>query len=338
MSRAIHGKSYEALKVFRKKPAALAVYWIYVSRMNNEGVAWPALPRLAKETGWNKNTCHAARNHLIDLGALERVDDYVQPEWRKLSAQALTRKRNFDKSEYYRPTGYIMVGSRRMPMLYNGADEQTSLEEQSSDVPQERTSADTGHPPALDIRSGGNELSTTVVQEQKEAANAAPLEKPVEKPKQQRKSKQPATPKPVTLRSEGKPYPLYDTVERLIWRTEYDDAAPRLWDDPIGGIAKWLNGDIGKWQKKDYGYISKPAEPRHVEMFVKWYNTAKKGAELPRQFAKFVGYWREWGTAMRAKQAAVEIVQEPEPSKDDIAETLDFIRSLKGGNKDKGAA
>jgi hypothetical protein len=334
MSRAIHGKSYEALKVFRKKPAALAVYWIYVSRMNNEGVAWPALPRLAKETGWNKNTCHAARNHLISLGALERVDDYVQPEWRKLSAQALTRKRNFDKSEYYRPTGYIMVGSKRMPMLYNGADEQSSLEEKSSDVLQDRTSADTGHPPVADIQSGGNELSTTVVQEQKEAANAAPLEIPADKPKQPRKRK-PAAPKPVMLRSEGKPYPLYDTVERLIWGIAYDDNAPRQWDDPIGGIAKWLNGDIAKWQKKPYGYISKPAEPRHVEMFVKWYTTKHKGAELPRQFAKFVNYWREWGTAMRAKQVAVEIVQEPEPTEDDRAETLDFIRSLK---KDKGAA
>jgi hypothetical protein len=335
MSRAIHGKSHEAIKSFRKTPAALAVYWIYASRMNNEGVTWPSLPRLAKDTGWNKNTCHEARNFLVACGALERVEGYIRPDWRKLTPQELTRVRNFDKSEYYRPTGYINVSGKRVPMLYNGADEDSALEEQSSDVLLGRTSAVGGHPVVADIRSGGNVLNTTLVLEkEKEAANAAPLEIPADKPKQPRKRK-PAAPKPVMLRSEGKPYPLYDTVERLIWGIAYDDNAPRQWDDPIGGIAKWLNGDIAKWQKKPYGYISKPAEPRHVEMFVKWYATAHKGAELPRQFAKFVNYWREWGTAMRAKQVAVEIVQEPEPTEDDRAETLDFIRSLK---KDKGAA
>jgi hypothetical protein len=152
MSRTIHGKSHEALKAFRKKSAALTVYWIYVSRMNNEGVTWPSIARIAKDTGWGKDACHEARNHLVKIGALERVEDYIQPDWRKLKPQELARKRNFDKSEYYRPTGYVMHNGKRMPMLYNGADEASTLEDKFSDVLQNLTSENNGHQERADIK------------------------------------------------------------------------------------------------------------------------------------------------------------------------------------------
>lgn len=139
MSRTIHGLSHKALKAFRKKSAALPVYWIYVSRMNNEGVAWPSSAGLAKDTGWNKSACLDARSHLVSIGALEKVDGYVRPEWRGLSAQEKTRKVNVDRSEYYRPTGYVMHNGEKLPMLYNGGDEPAQVDEQSSDGKNGRT-------------------------------------------------------------------------------------------------------------------------------------------------------------------------------------------------------
>lgn len=163
MSRTIHGKSHEAIKAFRKKSAALTVYWVYVSRMNNEGVTWPSVSRIAKDTGWNKNTCLDARGYLVSIQALERVTDYIRPDWRTLEPQALARKRNFDKSEYYRPTGYVMMNGKRLPMLYNGADEASSLEEQVSDVPQNMTSSETGHQAPVDVKNCGIVLDSLSV-------------------------------------------------------------------------------------------------------------------------------------------------------------------------------
>lgn len=191
----------------------------------------------------------------------------------------------------------------------------------------------------LDTENGHSNKYLSGISTEKEAANAAPLEKPVEKPKQPRKPK-PAVAKVIKLRSEDKPYPLYDAVERLVWCIDFDDAAPRLWRDPIGGIAKWLNGEIGKWQKTDYGFITKPAEPRHVEMFVKWYAVAHKGAALPRSVGKFINYWREWATTERAKRekhVAVEVMPDPEISEEERAAVREFMRNA-DRQTGKGAA
>lgn len=162
MSRTIHGLSHQGLKAFRKKSAALPVYWIYLSRMNNEGVAWPSARGLAKDTGWNKATCLEARDYLIEIKALEVVKDYVRPDWRDKPAQEKTRKINFDRSEYYRPTGYIMIADKKFKMLYNGSDEASSIDENASDVLQNRTSAQTGHPPTPDIQFGSTELNSPI--------------------------------------------------------------------------------------------------------------------------------------------------------------------------------
>src|SRR6185295_16293387 len=128
MSRTIHGQSHKAIKAFRKKPASLTVYWIYVSRMNNEGVAWPSVAGLGKDTGWNKDTCMEGRAYLVSLGALEKVDGYVRPDWRDLPLAEKTRKLNLDQSEYYRPTGFIIWKGEKLPMLYNGGDEAADID------------------------------------------------------------------------------------------------------------------------------------------------------------------------------------------------------------------
>lgn len=163
--------------------------------------------------------------------------------------------------------------------------------------------------------SQGDELSgsftetiaeTTTETTEKIVASATAVSAKSSKPKREKK------PAPIKLRSEGKPFPLYDALERLIWNKPNDDTAARLWTAPIGVIAKWLNGEVHKFREHEIGRISRPAEVRHVEAFVAWYQTTKNGAALPRDVVKFVDYWREWasgGSAIR-KQPLSEVEAE----------------------------
>lgn len=129
MSAAIHGKSHAALKYFRKTPAALAIYWIYLARTNQDGIAWPSLAGLARDTGWNKDTCQEAREFLVKHHALERVTGYVRPAWRNLEPKKQQKQLNLDKAEYYHPTGYIDVGNKRHWMLYFGGTTESDIDE-----------------------------------------------------------------------------------------------------------------------------------------------------------------------------------------------------------------
>lgn len=168
MTRTIHGLSHKALKAFREKAAALPVYWIYVSRMNNEGIAWPSVRGIAKDTGWNKSTCLQARDYLVSIQALERVKSYERPEWRCLDAKEKTQKMNLDRSEYYRPTGYIVFKKEKYLMLYNGADEPSRLDGEKDDVLQNRTSGLTGHAAKPDVDSHRTELNSPLQLDSKE--------------------------------------------------------------------------------------------------------------------------------------------------------------------------
>jgi len=137
MSNIIHGLSHKALKYMRKRPATLAVYWIYISRTNHENVAWPSIRGLERDTAWNRTTCQEARAWLVEHQALERVSDYIRPEWRGLDEKELKQKRNLDRAEYYRPTGHIVIDGEVFPMLYFGKSEVSDIE--SSDVLPRRT-------------------------------------------------------------------------------------------------------------------------------------------------------------------------------------------------------
>ena len=140
MSRTIHGQSTKALKSLREKPAALAVYWCYVARMNNEGVSWPSARGLAKDTGWNKSSCLEARQLLVTLCALEAVTDYIRPEWRKLPEGEQKKRTGLDRSEYFRPTGHIVVEDQKFMLLYNGGDESNDIDAKAPDVRRNRPS------------------------------------------------------------------------------------------------------------------------------------------------------------------------------------------------------
>lgn len=119
----VHGASPKALKHFRDKPASLSVYWVYIARVNIDNVAWPSLRGLATETGWDFKTCGDGREFLVEHQALERIRDYIRPSWRDLPTKELRRLRNLDKAEYFRPTGTLLVGDKRLPLLYIPQDE-----------------------------------------------------------------------------------------------------------------------------------------------------------------------------------------------------------------------
>lgn len=160
----IHGLSHKALKHFRKKPAALAVYWIYVSRTNNEGVSWPTIRGLKRDTGWAADTCAEARAWLVEHKALDPVKDYIPPAWRNLDPKLKTQRVNLDQSEYYRPTGYIIIGDTKFHMLYFGAMEVSDIEthdDKDVDVLPDRTSSASNNDSAQQ-RSGSTELDSSI--------------------------------------------------------------------------------------------------------------------------------------------------------------------------------
>lgn len=161
MTGAIHGRSHRAIRVFHDKVAALSVYWIYVSRANYEGVAWPTIVGLNRDTGWSKDTCSEAKALLIAARALEPVPGYIRPAWRNLEKAALARRLNLDKSEYLRPTGYIMVNGEAMPLLYFGGDEVADIDslDEAPDIPPRRT------PTTPDIKRGLPELDSNTTED-----------------------------------------------------------------------------------------------------------------------------------------------------------------------------
>jgi hypothetical protein len=88
-------------------------------------------------------------------------------------------------------------------------------------------------------------------------------------------------------------YPLYDAVEKLVFKLPGGPEIPRNWDAPVGGIARWLDGVIGNYGRYKVGRIATAATPADVARFVKWW-TDNKSADLPQDFNKFVQWWRKW--------------------------------------------
>lgn len=161
MGSIINGKSIAALKHFRKNPAALAIYWEYCARVNGDNVAYPSLRGLVKTTGWQFAACQRARAWLVEHKALESVDEYVRPEWRAMPLRQRQQRINLDRSEYYRPTGYLEVDGVRYEMLYlPNKDANAVAPEVSDDIP--NTSSKRRIIESSDHRRGISELNTSL--------------------------------------------------------------------------------------------------------------------------------------------------------------------------------
>lgn len=147
-----------------------------------------------------------------------------------------------------------------------------------------------------DKTTGTSETNADTTSETSIAADAAPDVSPV--PKQQKPKPKSTAPKP---RSEyPEPDAVYEAVERHVFEIEGTPDMPYDWKGHCGYITKWLKGEIAKWNIHEFGKISAPASPEHVERFIKWYREERKGTPLPTTPATFVKNWRQWATALKA--------------------------------------
>lgn len=248
----IHGKSTKALHLFRDQPAALAVYWIYCARRNHEGVAFPSLRGLVRDTGWSINPCREAREWLLECEALEIVVEYVRPEWRKLPEADRKHLIDFDKTEYYRVTGRIVMDEQTFDMLYapgNDAIDDVSLHE-TADVSRH----DTSH---HDISHGDTELDSIgeldSLKEKK--AGAKKDRKPIER----------------------------TDIFKVIALESFEIKDAALLDKTgvirINRLAKWLKEN------------SPGATDKTITEFYRWYDSKYKSAAKPRDLEKFADHF-----------------------------------------------
>lgn len=171
----IHGASHQAIKHFRKTPAAMAIYWCYLARTNYENVAWPSLRGLEHDTGWNKDTCAKARHWLVEHQALELVTGYIRPEWREMDKNEQRQRMSLDNSEYYRPTGRLVIDGITHRMLYT-PDQDALPEETPPVVPPRRTPT-----PSDADQIGQNLVPSLELDSKKDSAQKKRTAKPAKK-------------------------------------------------------------------------------------------------------------------------------------------------------------
>jgi hypothetical protein len=178
-------------------------------------------------------------------------------------------------------------------MLYNGADEATSLEEKTSDVLQNTTSSETGHQALVDVNNCGTVLDSLSVLGSEDIV--------------------PAT--------QGAPKrPIFDAIALGSWGIQDSSA--------VNGNG----GRIGKleaWVKKTYP----GATEKTIDAFYKWWKRSNPKASAPRDLDKFSDNFIAFHQAMTAKQAAESVpAPEPEPviTEADRAESLAILRAARG--------
>jgi len=272
MATVIHGKSHESVKFFREHPAALAVYWIYCSRVNYEQVAWPSLACLVRDTGWSRTPIHEARQWLIKHGALEVVENYVKPEWRKFTDKTIKKKTGLDRTLYLRPTGKLTVDEQEYPMLYIPQNEKTDAETHEDNV--ESTS---------DRPSNSNDSLQRI-------------------PELDTSKEELDTNKELFASPDGNAQSVLETDAALYGETVIEAEAlmpvekpkkerpPNLWYDAIAatlGVEGWKNGHIqnvllgtGKNGYSRYNLHTPLTEPEQVHIFWAWFEKKCKGCEL----------------------------------------------------------
>lgn len=282
MGNVIHGASHKALKFMREHPATLAVYWVYLSRANYENVAYPSLRGLVSETGWSVNEVRNARDWLVEHQALERVTGYVREEWRSLEQKERDTKLSFDKSEYYRPTGRIVVDNVIYPMLYLGKQEQSTIED--DDVSQDDTSMNhaeiQGCITVNDVVQSDTELNTKEIQ-----LNT------IEKPPRKKRAVS-GDPKPPKERKPIERSDVFKVVARESFKiVDVDTITDGKTVMRINKIVKWLREN------------SPNATAQTVTEFYKWYDRDTKGRiDRPRDSGKFGERFSAFRDQYRAQQ------------------------------------
>jgi len=104
--------------------------------------------------------------------------------------------------------------------------------------------------------------------------------------------------------------PNFDAVCEYVFKTNPKDVGGD--GGRIGAIAAWLNGksDGMKRAGGKVGFISKPAEPKHIQLFARYWTQKYPNATIPHDFVKFVEAWRAWASTKK------EVVIPSDPSMD----------------------
>ncbi|HEX2907438.1 MAG TPA: hypothetical protein VHO69_11290 [Phototrophicaceae bacterium] len=98
---------------------------------------------------------------------------------------------------------------------------------------------------------------------------------------------------------------LFEAVAQQVFGIDLAELPESTDGGRIGAIAAWLAGTSdgikrGK-SRQVVGFISKPAEPKHLEQFVREYKTANPDLNLPYDLEKFVTAWRAWASTKRPR-------------------------------------
>ncbi|MBL8165389.1 MAG: hypothetical protein JNJ61_25625 [Anaerolineae bacterium] len=354
MSRTIHGRSTAALKHLREAPAALAVYWCYVARMNNEGVAWPSTRGLKNDTGWNRESCMNGRDLLVKLGAIEQVKDYIRPEWRNLPPAQLKQKQNLDKSEYYRPTGKLLMGEQMYFMLYNGGDEPNSIDapppsNASSDGLRRRPSAaptiDAAdrRPDRPELNSTVSELDSTLSMPPTTTAAATPPESTTEHGSDPEPviQKQPQSKKP------RKRDPVFDAITQHVFNLEADSLVPKA----ISGRAAKLRRAavetfLSVYKQREWtGELAEKCA-KSISMFVSSWQTdhSEDGISLPQGEESFATNYLSYLQSVNASRIAHERRQAAAAAAPKVKQYLtpeeraETLKAIQEGRIQRGAA
>lgn len=99
-----------------------------------------------------------------------------------------------------------------------------------------------------------------------------------------------------TPKKERQPDPVFDAVREYVFGITDETATGTR----IAMIAHWLNGKNDGPKNCKVGFISTPAEAKHVIAFVRWWKHKNPDATTPRGFQKFVDNWREWAGSAKS--------------------------------------
>ncbi len=137
--------------------------------------------------------------------------------------------------------------------------------------------------------------------------------------------------------------PLFDAVAQHIFETDPADVNGD--GGRIGVIAAWLAGTsdgIRRGKKKEVvGFISRAAEPEHVQKFAAAWKAENKTASLPLDLVKFVDAWRKWATkrratAIRRQEAAVPVPAAETLTPEEQAQLVAEMQSVRPAWEQKG--
>jgi uncharacterized protein YbdZ (MbtH family) len=312
VSRIIDGNSHQAIKLMKKPAPTLSVFWVYVSRTNNDNVSWPSIRGLAKDTGWGTTAVAGARQWLIDHQALEEVKDYIRPQWRELEPKELTRLRNLDQARYFRPTGYIVVNGNRHDLLYVPRDQESNqpYEPEGSHVTPAVTSDDVAHRKSCDITPSVAELDSSKdkLSSIKDSATPNGGQLGIGKPKRERK------PRPRD--------PIFDIVADRGF-----DFPPGTKDIPASGriakIATYCKGkDVKPYKNCTVDEIVHGAEPPVAsDELMDFY--ADKGEYASKDITKFAEQFQSWRINRVKRPTPVTVI--PAQTEDVFGDAGDFL-------------